>query len=257
MSEKLPGVTLCFFYCVQSCRAEPCTSAKSPPTQQNKQRTASSNSWHVLSADWHEGSGSQPFMVCDPLPKTLNTCGLPCSSIGFCNITAEMFSKGLCSWPPENRSVGPRRAEGPGWGTRPWGQALAGPSELCGDVGKHQSFCGGATASPSDRAFLINWTASDCCRWLRFKRHTARLGGSTDRHWISAGERNSSLLFTWLTSAHKRFAYVRAQTLRLRPFTNTSLYLKTRDRQPWASEGGGQWPPDWILKFDILLLTFQ
>jgi len=44
------------------------------------------------------------FMVCGALPKTLNTCD-PCSSTGFCNITAELFSKGLCWWPPENRSV--------------------------------------------------------------------------------------------------------------------------------------------------------
>jgi len=39
----------------------------------------------------------------------------PCSSIkipvsvtvalGFCNITAELFSEGLCSWSQENRSV--------------------------------------------------------------------------------------------------------------------------------------------------------
>ena len=28
-------------------------------------------------------SGSQPFMVCGLLPKALNTCGPPCSSIGF------------------------------------------------------------------------------------------------------------------------------------------------------------------------------
>jgi len=251
MSEKLPGVTLCFFYCVQSCRAEPCTSAKSPPTQQNKQRTASSNSWHVLSADWHEGSGSQPFMVCDPLPKTLNTCGLPCSSIGFCNITAEMFSKGLCSWPPENRSVGPRRAEGPGWGTRPWGQALAGPSELCGDVGKHQSFCGGATASPSDRAFLINWTASDCCRWLRFKRHTARLGGQpTDTGSRPANE--IAVCFSLglrprtnasLTSAHKHFACARSQTLR--------FISKRATANHGRRKGGGSGPPTgfWNLIF--------
>jgi len=29
----------------------------------------------------------------------------PCSTTGFCNITAELFSKGVCSWPPGNRSV--------------------------------------------------------------------------------------------------------------------------------------------------------
>ena len=50
-------------------------------------------------------------MVCGPLPKTPNTCG-PCSSIGFCNITAELFSKGLCSWPPGKCYVAAKGAEG-------------------------------------------------------------------------------------------------------------------------------------------------
>ena len=36
----------------------------------------------------------------------------PCSSIGFCNIRAELFSKGHCSWPPGNRSVAPKRGRG-------------------------------------------------------------------------------------------------------------------------------------------------
>ena len=52
------------------------------------------------------------FMVCGVLTKTLNTCD-PCSSTGFCNITAELFSKGLCWWPPENRSVAPNWGQGP------------------------------------------------------------------------------------------------------------------------------------------------
>jgi len=36
----------------------------------------------------------------------------PCSSIRFCNITAELFSKGRWSWLLANRSVAPRGAEG-------------------------------------------------------------------------------------------------------------------------------------------------
>jgi len=57
-------------------------------------------------------------MVCGPLPKTLNTC-CPCSPIKvFCfdwrfAITAELFRKGLCLWPPENRSVTPKGGRGP------------------------------------------------------------------------------------------------------------------------------------------------
>jgi len=30
----------------------------------------------------------------------LSTLVASCSSVGFCNITAELSSKGLCSWPP-------------------------------------------------------------------------------------------------------------------------------------------------------------
>jgi len=37
--------------------------------------------------------------------QRLSTLVAPCSSIGFCNITAELFSKGLCSWTPKNRYV--------------------------------------------------------------------------------------------------------------------------------------------------------
>ena len=36
----------------------------------------------------------------------------PCSSIEYCNITAELFSKSLCSWPPGNRSVVPNGGRG-------------------------------------------------------------------------------------------------------------------------------------------------
>jgi len=32
----------------------------------------------------------------------------PCPSIGFCNITAEVVSEGLYSWPPENPCVAPK-----------------------------------------------------------------------------------------------------------------------------------------------------
>jgi len=57
-------------------------------------------------------------MVCGPLPKTLNTCGplfINKNSklyFGLCTVTAELFSKGLCSWPPENRSVAPEGGRG-------------------------------------------------------------------------------------------------------------------------------------------------
>jgi len=33
--------------------------------------------------------------------------------LAFCNITVELFSQGLCSRPPENRSVAPKGARGP------------------------------------------------------------------------------------------------------------------------------------------------
>jgi len=38
-------------------------------------------------------------------------------TLGLCNITAKLTSEGLCSWPPENRSVAPRRGERPVWET--------------------------------------------------------------------------------------------------------------------------------------------
>jgi len=50
----------------------------------------------------------------------LSTLVTPCSSIGFCNITAEIFSKGLCSWPPEDRSVVLKGAQCLGWETLVW-----------------------------------------------------------------------------------------------------------------------------------------
>jgi len=57
-------------------------------------------------------------MICGPLPKTLNTSAPllinknTCLCFGFCNITAELSHKGLCSWPPENRSVDPKGGRG-------------------------------------------------------------------------------------------------------------------------------------------------
>jgi len=38
-------------------------------------------------------------------------------ALGLCNITVKLPSKGLCSWPPENRSVAPRGAKGSVWET--------------------------------------------------------------------------------------------------------------------------------------------
>ena len=34
-------------------------------------------------------------------------------TFGLCNITAKLPSKGLCSWPPDNRSVAPKGGRGP------------------------------------------------------------------------------------------------------------------------------------------------
>jgi len=45
--------------------------------------------------------------------QRLSTLVVPCSSIGFCNITAELFSRGFCSWPPENVLVAPKGGRGP------------------------------------------------------------------------------------------------------------------------------------------------
>jgi len=56
-------------------------------------------------------SGSQSSWFVAPFPR-LPTIAAPCSSIGFCNITAELFSKGLCSWPLGNRSVVPNGGRG-------------------------------------------------------------------------------------------------------------------------------------------------
>jgi len=44
--------------------------------------------------------------------QRLPTLVAPYSSIEFCNITAELFSKGLCSWSPGNRSVVPNGCRG-------------------------------------------------------------------------------------------------------------------------------------------------
>ena len=49
-------------------------------------------------------SGSQIFMGFGPLPKTLNTCG-PLLINRSLHITAELFGKGLCSWPPRGLRV--------------------------------------------------------------------------------------------------------------------------------------------------------
>jgi len=50
-------------------------------------------------------------------------------TLGFCNTTAELFSKSLCSWPQENRSAAPTgdrgpRLRNPGWGLRPVTQCV-------------------------------------------------------------------------------------------------------------------------------------
>jgi len=38
-------------------------------------------------------------------------------TLGLCNITVKLPSKGRCSWGPENRSVAPKWAEGIVWET--------------------------------------------------------------------------------------------------------------------------------------------
>jgi len=38
-------------------------------------------------------------------------------TLGLCNITAKLTSEGLCSGPPENRSVVPKEGRGPVWET--------------------------------------------------------------------------------------------------------------------------------------------
>jgi len=45
--------------------------------------------------------------------QRLSTLVTPYSSMGFCNIRTELFSKGFCSWPPENFSVIPKRGRRP------------------------------------------------------------------------------------------------------------------------------------------------
>jgi len=58
-------------------------------------------------------------MIFGPLPKTHKTCGPLLINkntylcFGFFNITAELLNKGLCSCPPENRSVDPMGGRGP------------------------------------------------------------------------------------------------------------------------------------------------
>jgi len=58
-------------------------------------------------------------MIYGPFPKTLNTCAPLLINkntylcFGFYNITAELFNKGLCSWPSENRSVNPKGVRWP------------------------------------------------------------------------------------------------------------------------------------------------
>jgi len=43
--------------------------------------------------------GSQTFMICGPFQR-LSQLAVTCSSIGFCDITAELFSQGLCPGEP-------------------------------------------------------------------------------------------------------------------------------------------------------------
>jgi len=58
-------------------------------------------------------------MICSPLPKTLNTCDHLLINkntyvcFRFCNIRAELFDKGLCSWPIKNRTVDLKGVRGP------------------------------------------------------------------------------------------------------------------------------------------------
>jgi len=40
--------------------------------------------------------------------QRLSTLVAPCSSIGFCDITAKLFSKGLCWWPRRTAPLPPR-----------------------------------------------------------------------------------------------------------------------------------------------------
>jgi len=44
--------------------------------------------------------------------QRLSTLVVLCLSIAFCQITAELFSKCLCSWPPENYSMAPKWGRG-------------------------------------------------------------------------------------------------------------------------------------------------
>jgi len=53
-----------------------------------------------------DSSDSQPFMVCGPLLIIVIN--------RVCNITVELFSKGLCSWPAENRPVATKGGDGSG-----------------------------------------------------------------------------------------------------------------------------------------------
>jgi len=83
------------------------------------------NSWNCFSAFllkfmWFKPNDiAQKFSIFHGLWSPSKDCQhlCPCSSIGFFNITAELFSKGLYSWSPENRFVAPEGAEGPGWET--------------------------------------------------------------------------------------------------------------------------------------------
>jgi len=56
-------------------------------------------------------SGSETFMSCGPLSKTLNASSPLLINkntylcFGYCNIMAELSHKSLCLWPPEKRSV--------------------------------------------------------------------------------------------------------------------------------------------------------
>jgi len=65
---------------------------------------------------WPPSKDSQhlwtPAHQLNALSLTLNC------TLGFHDITAEVFNKGLCSWLTGNRSVAP---EGPGWETLGWG----------------------------------------------------------------------------------------------------------------------------------------
>ena len=97
----------------QNCVTNPCINLHDPPSITREYHPNVLERLHLLLGISAHLQNTLPRAVVLSLSwfvapfHRLSTLVVPCPSIGFCNITAELFSRGLCSCPPMG-------TEGPG-----------------------------------------------------------------------------------------------------------------------------------------------